>query len=226
MTRFGYTLTMLVASLGLAACTTDTTPQDPQTPPPSGVTTSGDSGNTFDHDNNSISVWELIERLEKEGPARYTSYVHSCPKVRVATLGNVLTSIGVNVGNQTNLSAGELYRDGTTALGAANYANRIRENIAISTSGSSKEFDIFAAAADEVIANIPNLARCQVGGVGVQLFDANNNCRADGITCLIGVPAQAAHVDLCNLTVQRASDAATGKRLAVAALLAAAYTCE
>ena len=226
MTKFGYTLTMLVASLGVAACTTDTTPADPtQNQPPPGSTTGGD-GNTFDHDNNTISVWDLIERLTKEGPNRYTSYVHSCPKVRVATLANVLTSVGVNVQNATNLSAGELYRDGITALGGPNYANRIRENIGITTSGSSKEFDIFAAAADEVMTNLPNLARCQVGGVGVQLFDANNNCRADGIACLIGVPAQAAHVDLCNLTVTRASDVTTGKRLAVAALLAAAYTCE
>ena len=226
MTKLGYTLTMLVASLGVAACTTDTTPDDPtgNTPPP-GATT-GSDGNTFDHDNNGISVWDLIERLQKEGPARYTSYVHSCPKVRVATLGNVLTSVGIDINNQTALSAGDLYRNGVTALGAANYPNRIRENIGVTTSGASREFDIFAAGAQEVIDKLPTLARCTVGGVGVQLFDANNSCRADGITCLIGVPAQAAHVDLCNLTVSRATDVTTGKRLAVAALLAAAYTCE
>jgi hypothetical protein len=43
---------------------------------------------------------------------------------------------------------------------------------------------------------------------------------------LIGTPAQAAHLDFCNITVSSASDPATGKRIAVAALLAAAYTCE
>ena len=64
-----------------------------------------------------------------------------------------------------------------------------------------------------------------VGGTGVAMFNGNQ-CQADGITCLIGVPAQAAHVDLCNLTVSQASDPDVGKRLAVATLLAAAHTCE
>src|SRR5262249_33654086 len=140
--------------------------------------------------------------------------------------GNVLASLGVNVTNQTSLSAGDLYQNGGVALGQPNYASRIRENIAVTTSAMSREFDIFAAAADEVIAAVPNLTRCQVGGVGAQMFDANNNCRADGITCIIGAPAQPAHLDFCNITVQQASDPATGKRIAVAALLAAAYTCE
>ena len=61
---------------------------------------------------------------------------------------------------------------------------------------------------------------------GAQLFDAANTCRPDGITCLIGQPATSRHLDYCNLTVSTASNATVGKRLAVAALLAAAYTCE
>ena len=61
---------------------------------------------------------------------------------------------------------------------------------------------------------------------GVSLFNASNQCEADGITCLIGVPATASHVELCNLTVAKASDVETGKKMAVAALLAAAHTCE
>jgi hypothetical protein len=40
------------------------------------------------------------------------------------------------------------------------------------------------------------------------------------------VPATAAYLGYCNLTVQRASSPDVGKRLAVAAMLAAAYTCE
>jgi hypothetical protein len=231
MTRFGYSLTILVAALAAPACTggvtgddsTDPTPTTTSTPPTG--STSGDQSTTFDHDNSGISPWDLIDRLEKEGPPKYTSHVHSCPKVRVATLGNILTSVGVNVSDTTALSAGDLYASGTNALGASNYANRIRENISITTSGASREFDIFAAAAPEIIANISTVLRCQTAGVGVELFDGNS-CRVDGITCLIGAPAQAEHLDLCNLSISQASDVDLGKRLAVAALMAAAYTCE
>lgn len=225
MTHFG-TKTILVASLGLvgAACTSDLQTDDGTTPPPG--STSGDEDTTFDHENDGISPWELVDRLTKEGPPRYTSRVHSCPKVRYRTLGAVLASVGVNVGNNQNLSAGQLYRDGANAMGAPNFANRIRENIEVTTSGASRMFDVFAAAADEIITAVPTLQRCMVNGQPAALFNASNQCEASGITCLIGQPAQAAHLDICNLTIQRASTPDVGKRLAVAALMAAAYTCE
>ncbi len=195
-------------------------------PPPSGGTSSGDEENTFDHMNDGISPWELVDRLSKEGPPRYTSHVHSCSKVRYATLGNILRSVGVNTAATQNLSAGQLYTSGFSAMGGANFENRIRENIGISTSGASREFDIFAAAAPEVIAAIPNLARCQTGGTPAVLFDANDTCQASGITCLIGRPATQAHIDICNASVTGATTPDIGKRLAVAVILAAAHTCE
>lgn len=219
---------LLVGSAALTAACNDELPTDePTTAPPPG-STSGDQESTYDHDNSGISPWEIIDRLQKEGPPKYTSRVHSCPKVRVRTLGAILTSLGVDVNNGAGLSAGDLYRTGGNAMGAPNFANRIRENIGVSTSGASREFDIFAAAADEVIANVPNLDRCKINGVSAQLFDATNACRPDGITCIIGVPATPAHIEFCNLTVQNAADddVAVGKRLAVAAMLAAAFTCE
>jgi hypothetical protein len=217
-------LTILVASLGLAACAAEDGTVTDNTPPPGSTT--GDPDNTFDHDNSGFDPFELIDRLSKEGPPKFTARVHSCPKVRYRTFGNVLTSLGVNTANQTNLSAGQLYTSGFNAMGGPNYANRIRENIGITTSAMSRAFDIFAAAAPDIIAAVPTLPRCQVNGVGAQIFDGSNACRADGITCLIGVPATAAHLDFCNVTVTGASDVETGKRIAVAALLAAAYTCE
>ena len=224
MNRIGYN--SILVALTLAACggldDTGTTPPDPTDP----GGTSGGEDTTFDHDNSGFNPFDLIDKLTKQGPPKFTSRVHSCPKVRYQTLGNVLASVGVNVGNGTNLSAGQLYTSGDFALGAPNYGNRIRENLDITTSGASREFDVFAAAADEVIAAVPNLERCKINGVGAQLFDANNACRADGITCILGAPAQAAHLDFCNITVSSASDVATGKRIAVAALLAAAHTCE
>jgi hypothetical protein len=220
MTRFGYTLAILASTVLASACTDDVPTEN--TPPPG--STSGNEETTFDHDNDSISPWELLDRLTKEGPPRYTSRVHSCSKVRYKTLGNILESLGVNTANTTALSAGDLYRNGYNALGGANYANRIRENIMITTSGASREFDIFAAAADEIQTAFESgtIARCP----GAQLFDAANTCRPEGITCLIGAPATSRHLDYCNLTVSSASTVTVGKRLAVAAMLAAAYTCE
>lgn len=226
MNRIGPTKLLISIGLvvSLAACGGLDEPATPDDPNSGG--TSGGEDTTFDHDNSGFDPFELIDRLTQQGPPRFTSRVHSCPKIRYETLGRVLTSVGVNIANNTQLSAGQLYRDGDNALGAPNYQNRIRENLNISTSGASREFDIFAAGADEIIAAVPNLARCQVGGVGPQLFDASNACRADGITCILGMPATASHLDFCNITVMNASDPATGRRLAVAAMLAAAHTCE
>ncbi|MBX3162255.1 MAG: hypothetical protein KF773_40195 [Deltaproteobacteria bacterium] len=224
MKRFN---TAIVASLmlGAAACAgeLDDDTNTPDRPPPGSTT--GDEANTFDHDNQGYSPWDLIDRLAKEGPPKYTSHVHSCSKVPYDTLGRVLTSVGVNVASTTNLSAGQLYRQGFNALGGPNYANRIRENSGITTSGMSRMFDIFAAASDEIIANVPALERCTTAGAPAQLFDASNACQASGITCITGVPATAAHVDFCNLAVAGATDPAAGRRLAVAAMMAAAYTC-
>lgn len=225
MTNFGFKMTILVASFGAVACSTDVDDDiDTNQPPTNG--TSGDEDSTFDHENDGYSPWELIDRLAKEGPPRYTSKVHGCPKVRYETLGNVLRAVGVDTASTANLSAGQLYTSGFNAMGGPNFQNRIRENIAVTTSGASRMFDIFAAAAPEIITAMPTLARCQTAGTPAEMFDANNQCRADGITCLIGQPAQPAHLDFCNLTVTSASDVTVGKNIAVAAILAAAYTCE
>ena len=232
MNRFRTTLTILLgASLGLAACSDsiETPSGDDQ---PGGDTTSGgttgSNGNTFDHENDGISVWDLINRLSVEGPPSFTSHVHSCSKVRYATLGNVLTSLGVaNLADTTKFSAGQLYTASATSMGIANYTARVRETIGVTASASSSTFDILAAAAPAITAALPTSARCQVGGVaGPALFDANNQCNIDAITCLIGQPATQGHVDICNLSVTKASTPDIGKTIAVAALLAAAFTCE
>jgi hypothetical protein len=224
--RSGSILLILAgASLGVVTCSDGIDPPDGGGPPAG--TTSGRDGNTFDHDRDGTSLGDLLERIDDEGPARFTSRVHSCAKVRYATLGNVLASLGVDLASAAPLSAGALYHAAAPAYGSPSYANRLREPISITTSSASAEFDIFAAAAGEVTAALTRLPRCQVGGApGPALFDANNHCNPDAITCMIGTPAQAGHVDLCSRSVGLASDPEIGKRLAVAALLAAAYTCE
>jgi len=225
MKTIGYTLAILASSVLASACTDDGL--ETTNEPPAG-STSGNEDTTFDHDNGDyISPWELLDRLQKEGPPRYTSKVHSCSKVRYRTLGTVLSQVGMasaTAATPPALSAGDLYKTGFNALGGPNYANRIRENIGITTSGASREFDIFAAGAQEVIDAFTNgtIARCP----GAQLFDASGTCKPEGITCLLGVPATTQHLNYCNLTVSSASDATIGKRLAVADMLAAAYTCE
>lgn len=220
------THTLLLASvLAVPACTGDVTGDGYV--PPSGPSTVGGEDNTFDHDNNSdVDPFELLDRLQQEGPPRVSARMHGCNRLPYRTIGNVLRSRGADPANGAPLSAGDLYQNGRSALGTANYAARIRENLDVTTSGASRLFDIFVQAAPEIIANLPNQAACQRGGVGVQLFDANNQCVADGITCLLGVPAQPGHIELCNYAITHAADVESGKQLAVATLLAAAQTCE
>lgn len=221
MTRFGYTLTILVsASLGVAACAVDI-PGGSTDPSAPGNTTGGED-NTFDHMNDdSISVWDLIDRLSTQGPPTFTAHMHGCTKPRYDTLGKMLSTLGVNLANMTALSAGDLYRNGASAMGAATLVSRVRENIDVTTSGASKAFDVWVAAADEITTALATSPRC-----GQAMFDVNNKCNPAAISCLIGTNATSGHVDLCNLSVTGASDLVTGKRLAVAVILAAAHTCE
>lgn len=219
MTRSTCLLALALATLAAPACEVGTSAESDA---PEGSPTGTDGHH---HEGSNVNPWDLVDRHAKEGPPRFSARVHGCPKMRVRTLGNVLASLGVDVGSTVPLSAGQLYRDGTSAMAGPNFANRIRENVAVTTSGSARLFDIFAAAADEIIAQLPTLARCRAGGVQAQLF-AGNTCRADGISCLIGVTAKPTHVDLCNLALASASTPEVGRRLAVASLLAAAYTCE
>jgi hypothetical protein len=166
--------------------------------------------------------WPALDRQEREGPPRYTSRVHSCPKIRYRTLGNLLESRGVNVTATGSDSAGAIFAASAPVLGAPNYQQRVREHIELGLATESKIFDIFVQAAPEIIANIANEPGCS----GAPLFDAQGKCQLRGISCLIGVPASQTHVDLCNLTVARAADVEHGKQLAVAVLAAAAHTCE
>lgn len=234
MTR--YTLSILLgASLGVTACSgnidggntgNNNTGDDDNSDP--GNTTGGD-GTTFDHPNDGPSPFDIIDRIHQEGPSSFSSQMASCSKIPYAVLGNLLTSIGVDktlTANKT--SAISLYNAGGDAMGQPQYASRIRENSQVTTSGASKLFDIFAAAAPEVIKNIATLTRCQVNGVAPVLFDASNVCHIEGISCLLGMPATQGHVELCNQAVKAGSATTVdnGKNIAVAALLAAAYTCD
>jgi hypothetical protein len=222
MTRFGYITAILAASVLAFACTDSLKPNTTNTDP--GGTTGGSGSDTFDHDNTQISPWQLLQRIEIEGPPEFTSQVMGCVKPRYHSLGNILAALGVNITNTANLSAGELYQGGFSALGGPNYPARTREDILITTAGADKEFDVFAAAATEIQAAFTanTIAACP----GAVMFDSNG-CNLSGIECLIaGVPTTSDIVSYCNLTVSNASTPAIGQQMAIAAILAAAFTCE
>lgn len=222
MNRIGPTQLISIGLVAaLAACTG--LDEEPSSPPPEGSTVGG-GDNTFNHAND-FDPNELLSKIENEGQPLFSARLHSCAKIPYTTLGTVLTGLGVNVNNGNNLSAGGLYRSGMNAIGSPNYAARIRENFTIATSATGRLFDIFVAAAPEVITALQNgtIARCTGAP---PLFDANNRCDRRAISCLTGVAATQTHVDICNITVTAGDTIDNGKRLAVATMLAAAHTCD
>lgn len=156
------------------------------------------------------------------GGAEIAARLHAMQKMPYASLGKMLGDFGVNLGNNTAGSAGQLYKAGSSALGVAIYANRVPEQYAPSTSSLAKEFDIFTAAAPEILANISMASkRCP----GVVLVDsATNTFTADGITCLLGKPSKPEHLTLANQLVSQATTPQIGQQIAIAQLLSAAHT--
>lgn len=165
----------------------------------------------------------------RQVPASIGARMHACGKVRYSVLGKVLATRGVNMANTAADSAAVLYKSGNLSLGAPSYASRSGEPDRNTTGGMTRLFDILIAAADEIIANMPNRPECQVGGVGAKLFNGGK-CDADGFACLLGMPVSPLHVQLCNdmlSDAQRSGIApATAQRLAVAAMAAPTYLCD
>jgi hypothetical protein len=203
--------------------------QDPSQAP--GAYNGGDK-NTFDHFNDlgefgGRDPFDILAQREEEGPAEVRTRLHSCQKVPYATLGNILSSLGVDMGlKSTPPSAGQLYKGGAGALGVANYDARVGETITWSAAGAAKLFDIFVQAAPEIIANLPSLAQCQIDGTGPSMFDDQNNCNPDALACIMGRPASQAQVDVCSHLVQTHPDPEQGKKIAVATILSATHSCE
>jgi len=192
----------------------------------------GGQDNTFDHmaglgNEAPKDAFEILKQREEEGPAEIRTRLHSCQKIQVTTLRSMLTALGVDIDATGDPpTAGELIKGGGQALGAANYDARVGESIVWTSAGAAKLFDIMVQAAPEIIANLPNMPQCQIDGVGPQVFDAENHCVEDAVSCLIGRPATADHVAICDSVVAHASDIETGKKIAVATLLSAAHSCE
>jgi hypothetical protein len=200
-----------------------TGPSDPGLPGEPG--TSGGSGNTFEHPDQP-DPWEILDRMVQEGPPSYSAHVHSCMKMKYATLGTVLASRGVNLTATGATSAGALYKAGDQAFGVASYGQRQPEATDLSTAGASKMLDVLASAASEIITAMPDRTECKVGGVATQMFDTAGACTAHGIECITGLPASPAEIELCSQIVINASTPAKGQTMAVAVTMAAAQICE
>lgn len=215
--------------LVVVACVSDapTPPIDqPETGlPGEGNGSAGGEDNTFDHPGDT-DPWDILDRLLSEGPPSYSAHVHSCMKMKYATLGRVLTSRGVNLAATAVTSAGGLYTGGQQALGIATYAQRQAEATELTTAGASKILDIYASAAPEIITAMPNRAECTVNGTPTQMFDAAGACTARGIACITGLPASPAQLELCSHIVTSASNPTKGRNMAVAVTMAAAQICE
>ncbi len=191
-----------------------------------GGTSSGTDGNTFDHMDNDVDPFAVLGRIQEQGPPEISTKLHSCQKLKYATLGKVLAELGVNMNATAANSAAVLYKGGAGAMGAANYSARIPEAIELTTAGATKLFDIFVQAAPEIITAMPTNVSCQVGGVATQMFDAQGKCTLEGISCLQGSPASQAQKDLCDSALTQGSTLAIGKTIAVGTILSAAHTCE
>jgi hypothetical protein len=173
----------------------------------------------FQHPDLEADTTDAITRAQDEGPPAVAVRLHGCQKIRYEALGNVLTGLGASA------SMG-LYQEAGLALGAPNYRARVPEVLSITTAGAAKLFDIFVEAAPEIIASMPSLDRCRIGGFPSSMFDDRGRCTSNGISCLQGFLASADQQALCDRTIGQASSPEIGRTIAVATILAAAHTCE
>jgi hypothetical protein len=237
MNRIALTL-ISIAALALGACgdgTSDslsggagssTDPRDPNA-------TAGSPDNTFDHANDPAgaagSDFQPPEpaQMKMIGSPEVTSRLHSCGKISYASLGDLLTSRGLTGGGTRPQIAGKaapsgqtIYQQGAAALGVANYPGRVPEAPFASTSAMAKMFDIFAMASYDAVAANWTAPACP----GVKIIGADGKFTKDGLSCLMGKPATDEHVAIANDAI--AKNPTDGAKIAIAALLSAAHTCQ
>lgn len=234
MNRIALTL-ISVAALALGACDgtsdqlTGIGSRDPRDP----NSTAGGEGTTFDHSNDPGGTPDNTNppaepaQVKMVGSPEVTSRLHACGKLTVSSLGTILNSrglIGVQgatrpQGAQTGLA---IFNNGATApaLGAANYNGRVPEAPFASTSAMAKMFDIFTMASYDAVAANWTAPACP----GVKVVGPDGKITQDGLSCLMGKPAKPEHVAIANDAI--AKNATDGAKIAIAAALSAAHTCQ
>lgn len=170
-----------------------------------------------------ITAQEAAERARREGPPVFRSRVHGCRKMRYETLGQLLGGLGVDMDATDELSAGAMYRESDQALGAPNYEARTAEATEMTVASSSRLFDILVQAAPEIIAGMPESERCP----GAEVFNEDGDaCTTEGLSCLLGEPADGTHLAVCEQLIGLANDPEEGRQIVVASLLASMFVCE
>jgi len=195
--------------------------------------TAGGEDTTFDHANDPGAAAPGADTnpspeppvVKVVGSPEVTSRLHGCGKLSVTPIGSILTSRGLTGGGTRPagaLSGQAIYMQGTTAaaLGAANYNGRVPEAPFASTSSMAKVFDIFTMASYDPIA--PTWAAPACGTVKV--IGTDGKFTKDGLTCLMGKPATDEHLAIANDAVVK--NPTDGAKIAIAALLSAAHTCQ
>ena len=212
-----------------------TNPTDTTNPANATNTSSGGTTNTFSHeDDSTVDPFQVLARIQEEGPPEVATRMHSCAKMKYVTLGRLLSGVGIDPTTGSTTSAGGLYKSGAGALGKADYANRLAESVGLSTAGAVRLYDIFVAGAPAIVAAMPMQARCMVAGAPTNMFTTDGSvCTPEGITCVTGAPATQQQKDLCDSAVQSnttdmvgTSALTVGQVVAVASLMAAAHSCE
>lgn len=226
-------LAIVLASCGLLACTGGDNGDnggDPGSPGDTGPSgSSDDPDNTFEHPDFN----NPFDDVGSSAPADYLARIHGCKKIKISSLGRILTSRGADIQNGGQFSPADLYQTSDVPMGGARYDVLLRENLSLTTSAAVRAFDIWIAAAPQIETSMTTgLAACDNAGTPVQMFNAAGACTIEGIECITGRQATAAHLEICNRGTQDAVDdnlqfdAAKGRQLAMSTLLASAHTCE
>jgi len=236
MKRIALTL-ISVAALALTACD-DGTSDSLTNGGASGDTrspnaTAGGEDSTYDHMNDPGAAAPGAENSQPADPAQVKlvgapevqSRLHSCGKLTYASLGSILQSRGLTGGGQRPngaQSGQQIYAQGQTgpAFGAANYNGRVPEAPFASTSAMAKMFDIFTMASYDAVNANWTAPACE----GAKVLGADGKFTKDGLSCLMGKPAKDEHVAIANDAI--AKNATDGAKIAIAALLSAAHTCQ
>ena len=166
--------------------------------------------------------------VEKEtltvGSIEVEARLHSCSKITYAALGQMLTSRGIDMTSTQQGSPGYIWSTGVSALGVADYPARVAEMILPTTATEAKQMDVYVAAAQMLPTTtaMASTTACP----GVTLIDDTGAFTQDGLSCLMGKPATAAHLNIANQILAEAPDPTTGAELAISTILEAAHTCE
>lgn len=221
-----------VSALALAACDDGSAdelgggrgsrnPRDPNA-------TQGGEDSTFDHSNDPGGAAPGADfqppepaQMRLVGSPEVTSRLHACGKLTNSSLGKLIQSRSLSGGNpQGTQSAQQIFNASGPALGAANYPGRVPEAPFASTSAMAKMFDIYTMGSYAAVGANWNPPACE----GTKVLGADGKFTKDGISCLIGKPATDEHVAIANDAITK--NPTDGAKIAIAAMLAAAHTCQ